>query len=345
LYTINDIAKMAGVSITTVSRAFNNHPGISAETRDKILSLSSNLHYSPKRYKQHSKPIKRSATVGIVNSFQSYPWCNFMMEGICDTLEKENLFPVFANTNEIPYREIICIDRMKDSVIGMIVVSSTEFNDYCTNFLTEINKTIPIVTMVRNTHLDNIDSVEIDSYHSSYEAINCLIKNGHRHIAIINGPMVIKPSINRFNAYTQALKDNNIQIHNEYVYYADFNENNAYNIANRILERNPLVTAIFGCNSIIARGCVRAFANKKINVPEDIAFIAYGDDFAFSLPSNNVSAILDPDYEVGANGASLLINRIQKLSGTKKRKPQRIILTPQLMLRGSEAFPVNRSGN
>lgn len=343
MYSIHDVAKLAGVSITTVSRAFNDQGGLSPETREKILNVAEKLNYAPKKYQKLGHKLVKNSNIGVIISFRSCPWCNVIMDGICDFLETEGILPVFVNTNEIPYREITCIDKLKNSVSGMIVYSSTEFNKYCTDFLIDVSKNIPIVTIVRNTNLYNIDSISIDTYRPTYNLLSELIKNGHKHIAIINGPMVIKPSMERFNAYTQVLKDNGIPLRNEYIFYSDFNEQKASEIAGEILKIAPKVTAVFASNSVIAQGCLKGFMNHNIKIPDDMAFVCSGDTFAFSLPGSQISVIADPDYEIGYKGASLLLDRIKNPIGKKNHNPQRIILEPKIILRGSERYPQTRN--
>lgn len=343
MYTIHDVAKLAGVSITTVSRALSGQSGVGPETRDRILSIARQLNYEPKKYNKLEHKPEKNSNIGVIISFRSCPWCNVIMDGICDYMENEGILPIFVNTNEMPYREITYIDKLKNSVKGMIVYSSTEYDSYCTDYLIDISRNIPVITIVRNTNLDNIDSISIDTYRPTYNLITELVRNGHRNIAILNGPMVIKPSMERFNAYTQVMNDNGIPIRNEYIFYSDFNEKKAYEISGSILKAFPKVTAVFASNSVIAQGCLKGFYDRGLKIPEDIAFVCNGDTFAFSLPGTQISAIADPDYEIGYTAAKLLLERIKYPTGRKNRNPKRIILEPQIILRGSEKFP--QSGN
>jgi len=343
--TINDVAELAGVSIATVSRAFNNDSSIKSSTRDKILEISKNINYVPKKYHKHKNPNNNCSIIGVIISCRNSPWCNLIMSGICNVMEKYNITPVFADTNETPYKEIVCMDKLKDFVKGMLIVSSTELNDYSTKYIAEINQSIPIVTLVRNTALEHIDSVAIDSFHHTFEAINLLVDNGHSHIAIINGPMVIKPSLDRFAGYIEVLRARNIPIRNEYIYYGDFDETNDFNITNELLDSNPRVTAIFSANTAITRGALKAIESRGLKIPDDIAFISYGDDYSFSFTSMNITAIVDPDYEIGCKAASLLLSRIQEDPRLRNRKPKRIVVKPNLVLRGSEVFPKNRASS
>ena len=342
--TINEIAKIAGVSVATVSRAFNDSSRISSSTKKKILNIAHDLNYSPKQYKKRKAHKYNYSTVGVVISCRNYPWCNLIMGGISSVLETKNITPVYTDTNEAPYREIICIDKLKNFVSGMLVVSSTELDDYSTNFLVDINKSIPVVTLVRNINLDYIDSVGIDCFHHTCTAINHLVDNGHQHIAIINGPMIIKPSLDRFAAYVEVLRKRNIPVRNEYIYYGGFDENNAFDLTIDMLDSHPRITAIFSSNTVITRGCLKAFDHRNIKIPSDIAFISYGDDYSFSLKNMNITAISDPNFEIGQKAATLLLNRMQdKMRLNKDIK--RIIVKPEIYWRGSEMFPKNRKAN
>lgn len=340
--TIHELAKAAGVSIATISRAFSDDAHISTATKERIRELARQMDYNPKTYHKRQSSGRKHETIGVIIACRNYPWFNTIMSGICDVMEAANITPVFTDTNETPYREIICMDKLKSFVSGLLVVSSTELNEYSKQFLTEINKTIPIVTLIRNTNLERIDSVGIDCFHQTCAALNLMIDNGHRHIAIINGPMVIKPSLDRFAGYIEVLRNRSIPIRNEYIYYSDFNEANAFDIAVKLIRANPLVTAIFSSNTVITRGCLKAFEHCGVKIPDDMAFISYGDDYSFSMKSINITVISDPNYEIGSKAATLLLDRLNEKPLSRNKEPKRIIMSPDLILRGSEVFPANR---
>ena len=340
MLTINDIAEAAGVSVATVSRAFKPNSKINEETKAKILSISDEMGYEPKKYRKREVNICKYSMIGVIIACHNYPWFNRIMSGINSVMEGEDITPVIADTSENPFKDVTCYNKLKDIVSGMLVVTSTELDNYSTSFLEEINTTIPVVTMIRNTNIPNIDSIKVDGFRPTYDAINLLIDNGHRHIGIINGPMIFKPSFDRFAAYTEALRRRNIPIRNEYVCYGDFNEDNACNLASSLIKSNPRLTAIFSANTTIARGCLRAFEQCNIKVPNDMAFISYGDDFSFGLKSISVSVISDPDYNIGKQAAELLLKRMQQPQ--KNKNPERIVVMPEIILRGSEVFPINK---
>lgn len=340
--TIKDVAEAAGVSVATVSRAFKPNSRINRDTKETILRIAKRMNYQPKKYRSRQGNLCKFSMIGVIIACHNYPWFNRIMRGINSVMEAEDITPIIADTSENPNNDIICLNKMKNIVRGLIVVSSSELDNYCTNFLSEINETTPVVTMIRNTNIPRIDSIKINGFRPTYDAINLLIENGHRHIGIINGPMVFKPSFDRFAAYTEALKRHNIPIRNEYICYSDFNEDNAYKHALGLIKSNPRLTAIFAANTVIARGCLRAFEKCGLKVPDDIAFISYGDDFSFGLNSIGITVVSDPDYDIGVMAAKLLLRRMKQPLHHKNDSHERIEVTPQIILRGSEVFPKNK---
>ena len=342
MVTIKTIAELANVSIATVSRAFSEDSSITDETRTAILKIAQEHGYMPKQYRKRVSSGAKCSMIGVIISCHNYPWFNRILGGISSVMEPAGITPVFADTCENPHNDITSINRLKDIASGLLVVTSTELDSYSTSFLEEINHTIPVITMIRNTNIPNIDSIKIDGFRPTYDAINILIENGHQHIGIINGPMIFKPSFDRFAAYTEALRGNGIPIRNEYVCYGNFDESFARDLTLNLIRDNPQITAIFSANTAITRGCLLAFEQAGISVPDDMAFISYGDDFYFGLNCLNISVVSDPDYQIGVRAANLLLQRIQKPQSNKNRQPERIVVIPECILRGSEIYPKNR---
>ena len=340
--TIHDVAEKAGVSIATVSRAFSGGT-INEHTREQIHIIANQLNYSPKKYRRHGMNISKHSMIGVIISCHNYPWFNLILSGINSILEEKGITPIFADTCEDPYKDVTNINKLKDIVCGLLVVSSTEMDSYCTDFLKEINRKVPVVTMIRNTNIPTIDSILIDSFRSTYEGINLLLENGHHHVGIINGPMTFKLSFDRLAAYTEALTARGIPIRSDYVCYGSFKEEHACELATSLIKNNPQITAIFSANTAITRGCLKAFEQCGLSIPSDIAFLSYGDEFSFGLNRLSVSVISDPDYDIGRQAAELLLWRMSKSRSDKKRDPERIIITPEIILRGSERYPSNRA--
>ncbi|MGI5963822.1 MAG: LacI family DNA-binding transcriptional regulator [Lawsonibacter sp.] len=340
--TIKELSDLAGVSTATVSRAFKENSDINAETRKHILALAEQVGYRPKQYVLRKRTARKNLTVGVVLDCGSYPFSNVVLTGICNAMNAEGVTVLCANSQDDPQQSILCLDRMRDLVDGLIVVPATEQNDYNIQFLEEINRSIPVLTLIRSTNLNHIDTVRVDNYTPTYNAISLLIDHGHEHIAIINGPMKIKPSHDKLTAYAAAMSDHNLPIRSEYICYGEFDEQKICDLTIDLITRFPAITALVTANTTITRGCLKALDELNLQIPDDIAIISYGNDFCFSLRPLHITAIADPHIVMGQQAAQLLLQRIRTRKHNKKRPPERIIISSELIIRGSEIFPKNR---
>lgn len=336
--SIRDIAQLAGVSVSTVSRAFQPNSRIGEDTKKHILEIANALNYMPKEYKKRPTKGLRKNTIAVIVPCHENSWPVQLSLGIGSVMSQAEILPLYVNTNDSTASEISAIDQLKGSVLGFIVWPSSDIDNYYAAFLQEVNRLVPIVTLFRNTSIDHVDSIRIDSYDAVYTAISLLINNGHSNIGIVNGPMSIKPTSERLAAYLAALRENNLAIHDEYIMYGSFNEASTADMIVKALHAHPEISALFAGNAAISRSCLSAFQQLGLSTPKDIAFISYGDHFLFGLNSMGITCIAEPEYEIGRTAATLLLNQLQNYRYSQQRRPQRIIITPQIISRGSEYF-------
>lgn len=190
----------------------------------------------------------------------------------------------------------------------------------------------------RESNRPQFDGVYVDSFHGTYDAIQMLIGHGHRNIAIVAGPTTSKPGLDRLNGYLEALKDNSIPIREEYILYGEFVEDLAYSLTTKLLTTQKDVTAIFSSNINMSFGCIKAIYDQKLHIPEDISYLGF-DDFPMFDRALELSVINNPGDQIGQEAAMRLINRMENYRHSKNAPVRRIILMPQLLLRGSEKYP------
>lgn len=331
---------MAGVSTASVSRALNDDPCVSDITKENIKNIARLMDYQPKKYRKRKPGQINTSCIGLIVPC-SYPWFNFVIRGLRETLMKRNILVLIADTNDDTNQETICLETMKDLVGGLIVSSASETNTYGISTLKKINSAIPVVTVFRNANIDHIDSIDVDCYNPTYELLEQMLDNGHRHIAIITGPMGSKPNLDRLRAYTQVLKSRKIPIRNHYIYYGEINEESGYNYTRTILTQNPEVTAIFA-TSVPMRGCLRALDEHNKIVPDDISLVSLSDETMFSFKGVGLTAIQEPYYECGRQAAALLLERLEERKLKSNLEARRIIVTPDIQWRGSDIFPIHK---
>jgi LacI family transcriptional regulator len=336
--TIKDVAHKAGVSTATVSRCLNNTGYVSEQTKKKILDATQNLGFTARKYKKQSVKKNSKGIIGvIIPQFNSFFYD--VISGIKKVIEQQGMSVIICESEERTDKEIQYLEMLKNIACGLIVVPTSQTADYNAELMIELDKkTLPIVLLDRDLSSGLLDGVFIDGFHGAYEAVQELIRNGHKDIAIISGPTTCKPGLDRLNGYIEALKDNHLPIKEEYIFYGDFQSKSAYTLTNKLLGMKKRITAIFSANLVMAYGCLKAIDENNLSIPGDIAFMTFDDDLFFNFAKFNISCINNPGYQAGEEASSMLIKRISIGKRIKNTSTCRIVLTPRLILRGSEKY-------
>lgn len=345
--TLKEIAKSAGVSEATVSRVFSGNGYVSSETREKILRISKENNYRPKEYKKRSGVPAYKNIIAVVVADISNNFFTKVIKGISRLAYAEGLDLIIFDTDESPEHEIRCLDTLRQRRIGGLIISPTsDVVDYNIEYLKNMNKSgIPIVLLDRDISELGMDGVFLDNFHVSYGAVQELINNGHKEIAIITGPTTTKPGIDRLNGYFEALKANNIPIKENLVYYGNYKTEGAYKLTKELLRTQKKVTAIFSSNALMSIGCIKAIADSNLHIPDDISFISAGHLDLFESYGIKISSIEGPTFQMGEEAARLVIEKMKKGRMQKGSTARRVIFHYDLVLRGSEKFPKNRVTN
>lgn len=329
--TIKDIAKKAGVSYATVSRALNNHPDVNHNTRKEIIALAKKMNYQPNAIAR-SLINKKTDTIGLLIPDITNPFYPEVARGVEETAVEKNYNIFLCNTNWNMEREEHYINALLQKQIdGLIMTPSTEDLKHLEILINSNLKTVFISSYI--DHPDYI-SIIVDNIKGVKEAVNHLIKNGHKNIGFIGAGESRFANQQRLYGYKQALIENNIAVKEKYIK----NEGNSYNIKDgyklmkNLLEskiKNP--SAIICYNDLYALGAIQVIKEKKFRVPKDIEVIGFDDIPFASLPEIQLSTIAQPKYKMGKIAFETLI---KIMSGDfQKPKSNRIVLEPELIIR------------
>lgn len=341
--TIKDIAVKCNVSTSTVSRALKNSDSISKETKDLIKKAAEELDFRPRSYKSSAQIVKNgNKIVALLLNVKHQPVASKLIRSITETLASYGYTLAVFDTFDDPNIELSTLDKIRSSVNGIIVEPIDDRDSYNIEFLKEINKKIPVVSIVRNNSISGISSVISNSFDIFAGGIQTLIDNGHKNIALLVSNLAHKTSFEKLNAYNETLKKNILPIKSEYIVYTKFDEEESKTKTKELLTKHPEITALVTSNSGISRGALLAFGELGLSVPDDISIMAYGNDILFSYPGINITSIEDKHEEMGSYAANLIANKLENYKYNKRIEPTRIELEPTLHLRGSEVFPKNR---
>ncbi|SKC37631.1 LacI family DNA-binding transcriptional regulator [Maledivibacter halophilus] len=335
--TINDIAKAAGVSRTTVSRVLNDSGYVKKETREKILKSIQQLNYTPSAIAR-SLSTNKTNTIGVIIPEINNSFFGEIIKGISQVADEHNLNLILFNTDDSKAKELKALKLLKEQRIQGIMITLTYPEDGVNSeYLNTLkNLDIPVVLIDGHVECSNFSGVFIDHSKGAYDGTIALIKEGHKKIAIITGSINSRPAKNRLNGYKKALAANNIPINEEYIFYGDYKHENAYEITKKILDMKDRPTAIFAMSNMMVLGCMKALYEENIVVPDDMAIIGFDKIEALNIIGMNISFINGPTIEMGRTGMKLLIDNLKNKKETRELK--RITLLPELVLKGSEKY-------
>ncbi len=335
--TMKNVADKAGVSLATVSRVFSGNGYVNAETAKLIKDIAKELGFSPRKYTHKVSPSYSTGNIGVMLTQIDNPFYAEAVMGVNEIAHEHDLIVTIYDTEENTNLEIVALNKLKDQLDGLIIIPTSETTEYNSQFIMDLNsKHMPIVLMDREVKDVYMDGAFVESFSGMYGAVQVLIDNGHRDIAIITGPTTTRPGLDRFNGYVEALRNNQIPRQEEYILYGDFREGSGYNLTKKLLETRRKITALVSCNMMMSMGCLRAFEETGTKVPDDIAFISFDDLPYFSFPTYNISAVHNPARQLGMEAARILIGKMKKSRKHRNVMVTRTVLNTKLILRGSE---------
>jgi len=260
LTTIKDIAKAAGVSVTTVSRALNGYSDVSEKTRKKIELLAKELNYSPNTLAR-SLVMNKSKTIGLLISgiHKGMIKDDFMVEilsGIDEYVAHTDYDLVLFSTNSTKQREKTYSQLCRERKVDGVILQGMKTED---PYLKEVVESdIPCVLIDIPIKSSTVGYVTTDNVLGAKKATEYLIGLGHKNIAMMNGHNFASVSQTRLEGYLEALNDAKIAIKWNWIVNGEFDENTAENVATSLLTRNPEITAIFCASDLMALGTMKA---------------------------------------------------------------------------------------
>ena len=345
--TIRDVAKRAGVHVSTVSRALN--PGtrqlISDEVATRIEEAARDLGYSRNALASGLR-TKRSALIGVAIPDITNPVFPPILRGIEDTLGAAGYTPIIANTDNDPERQRLVVSRMRGRhVDGFILASVARENDPA---VTEcLANDLPVVLINRAVDDAAVPSVVTDDARGIRLAVEHLAGLGHRRIAHVAGPQSLSTGFVRYRAFRESIQALGLPAgpdHLAVAIAARFNEAEGMRACEDLLvsargSELPF-TAIVAANDLLALGCYDAFARHGICCPRDVSLTGFNDMPFVDKMNPPLTTVRIPHYEMGVQAAQLLLRQIEKPGSARMS----ITLAPELVIRGSTAKPPSAAG-
>jgi DNA-binding LacI/PurR family transcriptional regulator len=322
--SIKDIAKEAGVSPSTVSRALNDHPRISVETKAHIRKLAKQMGYVPSTLAR-SLVARRSATIGVAITDLVDPYYAQLMLGIEAAAASAQYQVVLSSFYRDPDREVAIVNDFHMRRMDGIIVTGSETEE--TYFADGNNFFMPVVLVNRPTYPF---SVSVDRALGAQKVMEHLIGLGHRRIAHITEGAKFRPKSKRLRGYRVALHRHNIPVDEALIVDGDGSISGGIRAVPALLDLSPQPTAIFCFNDMTAIGAINALRQRGYEVPLDISVAGYDDLELASYYHPPLTTVGQQTYHLGRRAVEMLLKLIQ---GEEKLKPE--IVAPELIVRAS----------
>jgi LacI family transcriptional regulator len=326
--TIKDIARVANLSPSTISRALNNHPRISQETKKKIQKLSKKMGYTPNLFAR-GLVKKKTYLIGLL----VYDFCNpFYAEltrSIQDTAKEFGYWVIQASTDDDQEKADSLINSMIKLGVEGIIFASCTLHDKSVGRL--VDDGFPVVLLNRKLKQDKGDYVVLDNTYGAYLLVNHLIHLGYKRVGMIGGPRNVSTSADRYRGYIKALKEKGLEVDEDLVRHGYFSQDTGFKFAKMMMGMLTPPEAIFCGDDTIALGSMKAMSEIGVQVPDDVAIVGFDDSEISSHPLIQLTTVSQNVQEMGRLGAKIMVERIEG----KLKSPQKILLEPHLIIRQS----------
>jgi LacI family transcriptional regulator len=333
--TIFDVARLAGVSISSVSRVINNSGNVSKLVREMVLDAIEKLNYQPSVIAQGL--AKRNInTIAIIVTDITNPFFTELVHSAENKANENGYYLLFCNTDESAEKEAKYIKVLPNHLIAGFIISATRMTD--TNIY-ELKKTnIPFVLINRYLNEDGSLSVRTDFNSGIQKAVEHLINMGHRNILLLNGPKNSQASQLREEAYIDAIIKHGLTYNPKLNRSYQPTIESGFNGILEAIDNAPDFTAIIAYNDLMAIGALDALRSRKIKVPEAIAIVSFDDTILSRHSCPPLTSIRQDSGLLGRLAVEMLINNIEG----KEIKVHDIVLDPELIIRDSSATPIHR---
>ena len=330
MVNIKEIAKMAGVSISSVSRVINKRAGVNIENRKKIERIIKETAYRPNLLARELLQKKTNIIGIILPAIHSY--YAERIAGLTDVCYANKYGVMIASSRENMKEEINNFNLFYEKQVDGIVFFVSSITPEHEKLLKDISKKIPVIMVGHEITGLDIPAVIQDNYQGGRKAVEFLIENGHSKIGIICGPTENFSAQQRFSAYLDVMKEHNLKPPKEYISQGTFTLPSGYIAMKEILEKSEEIpTAIFAINDMMAMGAVKAILEKGYRVPGDISIVGFDNVVLAEYFNPALTTIHQNHYEIGKQAGELLMEYLRN----KEVPVKRLILEQRLIERDS----------
>jgi LacI family transcriptional regulator len=330
--TIHDIARKLNITASTVSRALNNNPRISEETRKAVIKTAEKLNYQPNRLAAALRN-GRSNIIGIIVPTADRTFFSSVVRGIEEIANGSRYHVMICQTYDNYQQEVECVEALLNArVDGIIASHGKETTDF-THYHKVKERGIPLILFDRSNDELEVSQVVIDDYLGSYKATEHLIEQGCKRIAHLTSTRKISIYKERLRGYKAALAANQIPYDDSLVIASNLQLEDGRAGMEQLLKLKQRPDAVFSASALGIMGALQIIKENKLRVPEDIALVGFSNEPFTSFTEPALSTVDQHSMRIGNAAAEIFLEEVN--ADQKNFIPQKVVLQPELIIRGS----------
>ncbi|PIF24033.1 transcriptional regulator, LacI family [Candidatus Pantoea floridensis] len=326
---MKDVARLAGVSTSTVSHVINNNRFVSEQVREKVDQAIRELNYAPSALARSLK-IKQTRTIGMLLTASSNPFYSEVVRGVENSCYERGYSLILCNTEGDEERMNRSLETLMQKRVDGLLMMCTETHLPSAEILNRY-PSVPMVMMDWAPFEGRGDIIQDNALLGGELATQHLIDRGYTRIACIAGPQDKTPARLRLEGFHKAMVNSGLLVPPGYVVDGDFEFQGGFNAMNQLLTLDSLPEAVFTSNDAMAVGVYHALFQAGLRVPQDIAVMGYDNIELARYLTPPLSTVHQPKDELGELAIDTLIHRMSDPDASQ----QTLVLTPELVERGS----------
>lgn len=313
--TIKDVAKLAGVSVSTVSRVLNTSGYVERVTEERVMAAIKQLNYKPSQIAR-GLVSKKTKTFGLVLPDITNPFFPELARGAEDEARRHGYNIMLCNSDGDVEKEKMYLGVLQEKCVdGIILVGSRLKEETLGRMLAEL--AIPAVLLDRTCHLD-IHSISTNNILGSYLATKHLIDQGYKSIAHISGPQLSPSGQQRLAGYQKALKEHGLPYDVVLVTEGDYRITGGAVAMQRLLRLSCIPAAVFCANDLMAIGALEVLQEAGVKVPEEVALVGYDGIHLSKYVYPKLTTVIQPTYQMGITAVQLIFETLLNENKTFK---------------------------
>lgn len=334
---MDDVARVAGVSKSSVSRAVNDVPGtVAPATAERVRRAIEELGYVPNAVAASLKH-QRTRTVGLVLPDLGNPFFALVAAGVESEISDAGYSLLVANTGNDHDRETSATRMLLERQVDALLIASSGLSG--DHLRLAVDRGVHVVLVDSHPRRITTDCVMADNRGGAAQATAHLLELGHRDLGVIGGHANDSSAAERLQGVRSTMVTAGLHLPRDRCFAGDFGIESGRQGAHALLASSDRPTGLFVANNLMTVGAMRGIAELGLRIPDDVSLVGFDDMEWYPLASPPITAVAQPAHEIGRRAARRLLERIR---GTRRSRPRTELLPTQLIVRGSTAPPRRR---